>query len=62
MIPAIFAMWCMALPMGYLAGSVFAELHELDGSILPLVSALFPPLGMILAAVIIIQTEGRSSE
>lgn len=60
MIPALFMMWCLAAPMGFLVGDVFAHRNLLPddvAKVLPYLCAVFTPLGAIVALVLIVQTE-----
>ena len=60
MIPALFTMWALGLPMGFLVGDVFAHKNNLDPSVTNMVRvgcALITPLGAIMAFVVLVQTE-----
>jgi len=45
--------YLMMMPAGYLAGSVYEELFEIEPGKLPIISMLFPPLGAVLSVVIL---------
>lgn len=65
MIPAVFAVWFMAMPMGYLAGDVFAENNTRDPDMkkaLPWAAALLPPLGALLAFVVMTQATLKTKD
>ena len=59
MIPALFAILAVCAPAGWLAGEVFADMHEeLDPGIaamLRYVGAALPPVGGLLAFVCILK-------
>ena len=65
MIPVLFVMWCIAAPMGFLAGDVFVSKFKSSPDIpkgLPWLSAVFPPLGAALAMVVIAHVEAIEVE
>ena len=59
MIPMLFAVVACAAPAGWLAGEVFADMHEdLDpglAAMLPYAAAIFPPFAGVLAFVCIVK-------
>ena len=63
MIPALFAIWALCAPMGYLAGDLFAERFTGDTSgLLPLLGALFPPVGAVLALLVILSAHTEDNQ
>ena len=59
MIIPVIALWALTAPAGYLAGDVYATKNRVGQSILPFLAAAFPPLAMVLAMVVITQTQGE---
>ena len=65
MIPVLFMMWCLAAPMGFLAGDVFLSRYpgtSPNFEYLPYLAAVFTPLGALIAVVLIVQTQPQLTE
>ena len=59
MIPAMFAMWAMAAPMGYLAGIAFCNVMKIKSGAeyVPWLGAVLTPMGMVMALMVVVSDE-----
>ena len=66
MIPILVACWAVSAPMGYLVGDLFVSRVKFQDEdfarAVPWLAGIFPPLGAILALVVMVQIETATKD
>ena len=65
MIPALFALWALAAPMGYIIGDVFCHKNNVSpdtAKMACIACAALTPMAAMLAVLLIVQTETEGNQ